>query len=46
LDFGNPFESWVEDQVKANADQCPWSGTGPVVFDKFAKYFDGIKTAH
>jgi hypothetical protein len=40
LDFGNPFESWVEDQVKANADQCLWSGTGPVVFDKLAKYFD------
>jgi hypothetical protein len=43
---GNPFESWVEDQVKANGGQCPWSGSGPVVFDKLAKYFDGIKTAH
>jgi hypothetical protein len=37
---GNPFESWVEDQVKANGGQCPWSGSGPVVFDRLAEYFD------
>ncbi|GAJ19209.1 unnamed protein product, partial [marine sediment metagenome] len=40
LDWGNPLEDWVEDQVKANAGQSPWSGTGPVIFDKLAKYFD------
>lgn len=40
LGFGNPLEDWVEDQVKANDGQSPWSGTGPVVFDKLAKYFD------
>ncbi len=40
LDWGNPFESWVEDQVKANGGQSPWSGIGPAVFDKLAKYFD------
>lgn len=40
LGFGNPLEGWVEDQVKANAGQSPWSGSGPVVFDKLAKYFD------
>jgi len=39
-DWGNPYEDYVEDQVKTNGDQCPWSGTGPVVFDKLAKYFD------
>lgn len=45
LDNGNPFESWVEKQVKANGGQCPWSGTGPVVFDKLAKYFDADEYA-
>jgi hypothetical protein len=37
---GNPFESWVEDQVKANGGDYPWSGSGPVVFDKSTKYYD------
>jgi hypothetical protein len=45
LDNGNPFENWVEDQVEANVGQCPWSGTGPVVFDKLAKYFDADEYA-
>jgi len=45
LDFGNPFESWIEDQVKANDGQCPWSGIGPAVFDKLAKYFDANEYA-
>jgi hypothetical protein len=36
LDNGNPFESWVEEKVAGNN----WSGTGPVVFNKLAKYFD------
>jgi len=40
LDWGNPLEGWVEKQVKANDGQSPWSGSGPVVFDKLAKYFD------
>jgi len=40
LDWGNPLESWVEEQIEANGGQCPWSGTGPIVFDKLAKYFD------
>ncbi len=40
LNIGNPLEGWVEEQVEANAGQSPWSGTGPVVFDKLAKYFD------
>ncbi len=40
LGFGNPLEDWVEDRVKANAGQSPWSGSGPVIFDKLAKYFD------
>jgi len=39
-DWGNPFESWVEKQVNDNNGQSPWSGSGPVVFDKLAKYFD------
>jgi len=43
LDWGNPFEDWVEDQVKANDGRCPWSG--PVVFDKLAKYFDADEYA-
>ena len=45
LDWGNPLEGWVEDQVKANGGQSPWSGTGPVVFDKLAKYFDADEYA-
>jgi hypothetical protein len=45
LDFGNPFESWVEDQVEANGGHCPWSRTGPVVFDRLAKYFDADEYA-
>jgi hypothetical protein len=40
LDWGNPFEGWVEEQIEANGGQSPWSGTGPVVFDKLSKYFD------
>jgi hypothetical protein len=36
IDNGNPFESWVEEKVAGNN----WSGTGPVVFNKLAKYFD------
>jgi hypothetical protein len=39
-DWGNPLEGWVERQVIANGEQSPWAGTGPVVFDKLAKYFD------
>ncbi len=42
---GNPFENWVEDQVKANGGQCPWSGIGAVVFDKLARYFDADEYA-
>jgi len=37
---GNPLEGWVEEQIIDNGGQSPWSGTGPVVFDKLAKYFD------
>ncbi len=40
LDWGNPLEGWVEDRIIANNNQSPWSGTGPVVFDKLSKYFD------
>jgi len=40
LDWGNPLEGWVEEQIIANAGQSPWSGSGPVVFDKLVKYFD------
>jgi hypothetical protein len=36
IDNGNPFESWVEEKVAGNN----WSGTGPIVFNKLAKYFD------
>jgi hypothetical protein len=39
-DWGNPLESWVEEQIIANNGQSPWVGTGSVVFDKLAKYFD------
>ncbi len=39
-DKGNPLETWVEEQVEANGGQCPWAGSGPVVFDKLTKYFD------
>ena len=37
---GNDFENWVEEIVKNNGKQCPWSGSSPVVFDKLTKYFD------
>jgi hypothetical protein len=40
FNWGNPLEYWVEEQVKANGGQSPWVGSGPVVFDKLAKYFD------
>lgn len=40
FDSGNPLEDWVEEQIIANNGQSLWSGTGPVVFDKLAKYFD------
>jgi hypothetical protein len=40
INNGNPFENWVEDRVEANGGQSPWSGSGLVVFDKLAKYFD------
>jgi len=40
LGFGNPLESWVEEKVIDNGGQSPWSGSGPVVFDKLAKYLD------
>jgi len=43
--FGNPLESWVEEQVIANGGQSLWSGTGPVVFDKLAGYFDAYSYA-
>ncbi len=39
-DWGNPLEDWVEEQIEDNNGQSPWSGTGPVVFDKLAEYFD------
>jgi hypothetical protein len=39
-DWGNPFEDWVEKQVKQNDGQSPWLGSEPAVFDKLAKYFD------
>ncbi len=38
--WGNDLEDYVEDRVISNGKQSPWSGTGPVVFDKLAKYFD------
>lgn len=41
-DWGNPFETWVEKEVEANDDQCLWSGTGPVVFDKSTEYSSDI----
>ncbi|MBN2018600.1 MAG: hypothetical protein JW749_00050 [Sedimentisphaerales bacterium] len=40
LGFGNDFENWVERIVGQNGGQCPWSGSGPVAFDKLTKYFD------
>jgi hypothetical protein len=39
-DWDNPLETWVEERIEANSGQCPWSGSGPVVFDKLSKYFD------
>lgn len=39
-DKGNPLETWAEEQIEANGGQCPWAGTGPVVFNELAKYFD------
>jgi len=39
-DWGNRFEDWVEEQVIANGGESLWLGTGPVVFDKLAEYFD------
>ena len=44
-DWGNPFESWVEDRVIDNNGMSLWSGTGPVVFNKLAKYFDADEYA-
>jgi hypothetical protein len=38
----NPLETWVEKQVEANGGQCPWSGSGPVVFDKSTDYSSDI----
>ena len=38
--IGNPLEGWVEEQVKQNGGQCPWSGTDPVIFAALANYFD------
>ena len=38
--IGNAFENWVEGVIKNNSNQCPWSGSLPVVFDKLVKYFD------
>jgi len=40
LGFGNPLEGWVEDQIIDNGGESPWSGSGPVVFNKLARYFD------
>jgi hypothetical protein len=40
INNGNPLENWVEEQIIANASQSLWSGTGPVVFNRLAKYFD------
>jgi len=44
-DYGNPLESWAEDQVKANNNNIPtaWlTGWTPQlkVFDKISKYWD------
>ncbi len=38
--IGNDFENWVEGIVKSDGNQCPWSSSSPVIFDKLAKYFD------
>jgi hypothetical protein len=40
LNYGNDLEKYAEGQVKLNGNQSPWSGSGPVAFDKLAKYFD------
>ncbi len=40
LGLGNPLEGWVEEQVIDNNKVSPWSGSGPIVFDKLTKYFD------
>lgn len=45
LNWGNPFESWVEKQVTDNAEQSLWAGASPVVFDSLAEYFDADEYA-
>lgn len=40
FDWGNPFETWVEEQIEDNGEQSLWAGASPVVFDSLTEYFD------
>jgi len=45
FNWGNPLEGWVEGQIEDNDGQSLWTGTGPVVFNELAEYFDADEYA-